>query len=149
MTHIRELHLADVPTGWADGSEINVDDRLKIALLRVAGCRCEFPIIRTSVKLGNDGPEWNDGPRCKGCDTQVFFSPPTMLVATARIHMSHRSARRFFVEKLAQGEKLTWLTDLVECKPEHGCKPGCGCDYDDENLAVTDASGARPAQQEL
>jgi hypothetical protein len=145
MTRIHELYLTDIPTAWASGSVIKDDDRLKIALLRVAGCRCDYPLIRSSVKLGDDGPEWNDGPRCKSCGTEVFFSPPTAQVTLARTHVSHRSARKFFMSKRARGEEFTWLADLVECKPEHGCKPGCGCDYDDENLAVSDASGARPA----
>lgn len=133
----REMHLADVPDKWANGDPVTENDRIRIALLRIAGCHCDFPIIRQSIVWEGER-EWhvNDGPRCKVCNTEVFFSPPTEKMTRARTHSSHRFTRKHLLERQLRGYVINdAFTDLIDCKDEYGCGSGCGCDVDDENLA--------------
>lgn len=136
---IREFHINDVPDQWANGEPIPEYQRLQIALLRVAGCRCELPIMRSAQSFTYPDAD-PVGVRCKVCDAHAFVTPPTAEMKMSRAHRSHRLTRQMMAERQAGGQEIPdFLAELAACQPEFGCGPGCGCEEDE----VSDASGTR------
>lgn len=137
--YVRELHVSDVPDRWANGDPITDIVRLQMALLRIARCRCEIPLIRPA--LSNTQPDADPvGVRCKACGAHAFISPPTDEMKQARVHQSHRVSRQLMIDRQAKGQEVPdFLAELAMCQPEFCCGPGCGCEEDE----VSDASGIR------
>jgi hypothetical protein len=54
-----------VPRAWADGTPLTSDERLRIALLRLAGCTCTLPL------LGHTSGDVRSGPRCRLCNVRA------------------------------------------------------------------------------
>lgn len=107
------LMVGDVPVKWASGGTISEDDRLRMALLRVAGCRCELPLLGFN-------PESFKAPRCRSCNAVVFMNEPTPEQKRARDqaqHQANKETMRLHPE----------LRQYVEFKDLDACYPGCGC----------------------
>ena len=147
MDKIRELHIADVAAEWASGEPISKACRLQIALLRMAGCQCEFPLIRSAQSSSR--PDIDEaGVRCKFCNTHVLLTAPTPEMKLARAHHSHRLARQMILRWQRENRDVAaafWL-DLTICKEEYGCKPGCGCELDNEDDASASVQRTSPEE---
>lgn len=54
---------------WANWFAYGQDDALNVAIVRMYGCRCVFPLLGWTVP-----PEWSSSsmtPRCRTCNTDV------------------------------------------------------------------------------
>lgn len=60
----------NVPRHWRNEIPVTEADRLRIALLRMAGCQCELPLLGCEM----NGQEIA-GPRCRLCNTRVRMEP--------------------------------------------------------------------------
>jgi hypothetical protein len=110
------MNIDDVPEVWASGDKIPEPDRLKIALLRIAGCTCELPLIRHS----HDGSGYNAGPRCKVCNTQVILAEPTPEMIKRRQRNQHL-ANKEILEIMPDIKDNEWFAGIGDCYE------GCGC----------------------
>lgn len=63
------MEIPGVPLHWNNTILMSGEDRTRIALLRLAGCRCTLPL------LGYNGGSVTDGPRCRLCNARVTFTP--------------------------------------------------------------------------
>jgi hypothetical protein len=106
------MRIGDIPRTWAHGNPVNVNDRLRIALLRQGGCTCEYPLIRSAR---------NGGPLCKVCGVQVFLDEPTSGQAAQRRRDKHLADKRI-VAVAAGTEPSEVLAGLADCYD------GCGCE---------------------
>jgi hypothetical protein len=113
-----DVTVGNVPAEWANGDPVTREDRLAIAVLRQAGCRCELPLLR-NARDGNW--EMNDGPRCKVCDVNVAFAVPTAEEKLAYDGRSHQAALIF--TRQHPGALGGWVSE---------CFAGCGCDENAE-----------------
>lgn len=117
-----ELEVRLVPRKWANKIQVSVRDQLKIALLRVAGCGCQFPIIRDAVRWDeNDNSSYSIGPRCKICDKQVWIENVTDEEELEYLRQQHRNN----IETMKQ---MPQLRESEHFKDLDKCFPGCGCD---------------------
>jgi hypothetical protein len=57
------------PKTWANDGPVSSEDVLRIALLRVAGCTCERPLLGNV--MSDTEPGQSDGPRCRVCNVGV------------------------------------------------------------------------------
>jgi hypothetical protein len=108
-----DVAVGNVPAEWANGDPVTREDRLAIALLRQAGCRCELPLLRNAR---DDNWDVNDGPRCKACDVNVTLVPPTAEEKLAYDRRSHQAA--LAVNRKYLGAFGGWVSE---------CFTGCGC----------------------
>lgn len=60
-----------IPTHWSNDLPMSTEERLRIALVRLAGCKCGRPL------LGYTGGSLMDGPRCRLCDSGIEFEEQT------------------------------------------------------------------------
>lgn len=87
-----------------------------IALLRLAGCTCELPLLRHAL---DETRTLNDGPRCKLCGNQVLLMEPTPEQVDERKVRQH----------LALKKLIQMHPDLLDHFQGIGdCYAGCGCD---------------------
>jgi hypothetical protein len=56
-----------VPVEWRNELPLTTEERLRVALVRLAGCVCELPL------LGYTGGKLIDGPRCRLCNCGIIF----------------------------------------------------------------------------
>jgi len=103
-----------VPVAWASGEPVSREDRIKIALLRLAGCSCELPLIRHAY---DEHGKLNDGVRCKVCGTMARFETPTVEDVLAWNRRSHQMTMAFIREN--PGAFDGWVSE---------CFDGCGCE---------------------
>jgi hypothetical protein len=69
FTHV--MKIKGVPVHWAMETDLLTEaERRTIALLRIAGCECELPLLGHTMR----GKE-SVGPRCRLCNTQVILEP--------------------------------------------------------------------------
>lgn len=108
--------VSSVSAKWANGRPVSREDRLAFALLRQAGCTCEFPLLRNAR---DDDENMNDGPRCKTCNASVVLIEPTAEEELAYRCQSHQVA--VWYDKTHPG-----VFDAIGWKSK--CFPGCGCD---------------------
>jgi hypothetical protein len=104
----------NVPLGWANDQPVSREDRLAIGLLRQAGCTCELPLLR-NARDGNGN--WNDGPRCKACNSSVILLPPSDEEKLAYKRRSHQVAVNY--ARQHPGSFGGWVSE---------CFAGCGCE---------------------
>lgn len=116
MTDITVVN--NVPGKWADGTSVLRMNRLYIALLRVAGCSCELPLIRNAR---DENWDFNDGPRCKVCNRQVTLVLPITEEVLAYKRRSHQAMVQF--ERSHPGEFAAAFNGWVS-----ECFTGCGCE---------------------
>jgi hypothetical protein len=112
------MRVGDVPLEWATGNEfLSRENRLAIALLRLAGCECEYPLLRNAY---DEDRTPNSGPRCKMCKAQVLIDAPTEEQKKARGRAQHLANKEIMtaVPELNGNEFFSGLGD---------CYKGCGC----------------------
>ena len=116
------MRIGDIPAQWAAGEEdISREDRLAMALLRLAGCACEFPLLRHAFE--KDARTANAGPRCKVCSAEVFLDGPTEEQRKARDRKQHLANKKIMAE-LPNLEENKFFAGLGDCYE------GCGCVQD-------------------
>lgn len=69
------MKIPDVPTMWRNDLEVSYADRVSIALLRIAGCRCELPLLGYCMTGGAQSAQIA-GPRCRTCSIRVQMTAP-------------------------------------------------------------------------
>jgi hypothetical protein len=109
-----DVTVGNVPAEWANGDPVTREDRLAIAVLRQAGCRCELTLLRNAR---DDDWNVNDGPRCKVCDVNVAFVVPTVEEKLAYDRRTHQAYLKF--ARQHPGAFGGWVSE---------CFTGCGCD---------------------
>jgi hypothetical protein len=114
MTDIDQI--GNIPTHWANGDPITTEDRFAIALLRLTGCACELPLLRTAR---DDHWLLAHGPRCKSCDRQMLLVPPTVEETLAYRRVSHQVMVNYGLHNPGVFDELDWKIE---------CFTGCGCD---------------------
>jgi hypothetical protein len=110
--------ISNVPKYWAHGGEVSYQDRLGIALLRLAGCQCELPLLRTSYDASG---VLSTGPRCKSCDRKVELAEPTVEETLTYRRQSHHAVLRY---EITHPGALAAAFDGWRSE----CFPGCGCE---------------------
>ena len=67
-----ELRIQDVPSHWRNNIEASWRERCEIALLRMAGCKCELPLLGGYMEeYGNTYIQASV--RCRLCNVSVYL----------------------------------------------------------------------------
>lgn len=61
-----------IPTHWVNGEAFTMCERLQVAMLRIAGCECELPLLGCH-KIEHPWDMWL--PRCRLCNTETSLPP--------------------------------------------------------------------------
>lgn len=109
------MEISNVADVWASDAKIRYIDRVQVALLRLGGCTCQFPVLRRAI---ND----YDGPRCKVCGIQVLLIPPTEEEILTYKRLIHKANKNFLA---SAGPEFT--EKHPEFKILDECYEGCGC----------------------